>query len=216
MAEQIGELKSDNRMDMKNSAQSADELIADSNSVVTEFKSILNEAAQQTGGEPNFGPGGAHALKLPPAIKDKIQRIMKKDECDEAAAIQKLNDTVRGSILFDDAADLVNVARSFADSVREKGGTIAFSNKFTENMDSGFVAVHAEVMLKTPQGNMIKSEVQFKIKTIHNGSARSVKEQAHKPYEKAKAVNADPSLAKLANQGMMLQYAAALMATLEP
>ena len=216
MAEQIGELKSDNTSSMKNSAQSADELIADSESVVTEFKSMLNEAAQETGGEPNYGPGGKHALKLPPAIKDKIERIMKRDECDEPAAIQTLNDTVRGSILFDDATNLGNAARSFADSVREKGGTVAFSNKFTENMESGYCAVHAEVMLKTPQGNMIKSEVQFHIKTIHDGSARSVKEQAHKPYVKARAVTADPSLVKLANQGMMLQYATALMAALEP
>jgi len=174
----------------------------------------VQHVATQAGGEANFGPGDAFAVKGMGSITRKMKKKMADRGLSQADALQSsLGDAVRGTILADRAQDVGEAVRRAQAHFESLGGKMIVDNKFTPPPNStGYVGVHADVLFPTPDGGTIKAELQFHPKALNSGDRECVKEQSHGLYEKSRDAKGD-EVAKLDSAQMML-FTAGMLNTL--
>jgi len=186
VADRIG-VPSDWSPNISNSAKTRDELAADAESVGEEFKSMLRSIADETETVPNFGPGDAFAVKTRESLSRKVEaKLAGNSGKTEEQVVSQICDSVRGTLIADSPEQLGDALRQFKSKIEADGGKMRVGNIFSEGRPDGYSAVHTEVELKTSTGRSVLAEVQFHLKSVHDGSTKSAKEQAHKLYEKAR------------------------------
>jgi hypothetical protein len=162
----------------KNTATSVDALAEDAKKAEPTLKSIIADAAEASGGEPNYGPGNAHALKAKDGLRDKVEKRGK--------PLATISDAVRGTIIVDSPEELGRASEVLTAAVEKAGGKIVYDNKFTYQNPAGYAGLHADVFLPTGDGGMVRSEIQLHLRDINNG--KMLNEDPNNPKEKAHAL----------------------------
>jgi len=175
----------------------------------------VRSIATAAGGDANFGPGDAFAVKGLGGIKRKTAKKMADRGVDQATVLQGgLGDAVRATILADRAQDVGAAVRKAQAHFEAMGGKMIVDNKFHPPPNStGYVGVHADVLFPAPGGGMIKAELQFHPKAINSGDRKCVKEQSHALYEKSRGGESAAVKARYDSAQMML-FTAGMLNTL--
>jgi hypothetical protein len=202
-----------------NTATTIEELMADAAAAAPAFREMMREAARVGGGTVAFGPGEGLKSKASLISKRTRQAAWHSGMAREAGApyattnsamaVASINDSVRGTIITDTPAELSAAIASFKRRIEASGGAVAIDNKWdTPEKQAGYVGVHANVMLRTPSGRRVMSEVQFHLRTIFDGTESCPKERSEKIY-KAVRDGASPEVKRDATAAMHLLFAAA-------
>ncbi|MBW2524105.1 MAG: type VI secretion system tip protein VgrG [Deltaproteobacteria bacterium] len=144
------------------------------------LKDIVGQSADAVDAEAYFGPEGKFAVKG----KESLERKVKK-----GTAVEDVSDAVRGTIIVDRPEQIPGAVKALQEATEASGGQLVVDNKFAKFNDAGYGAVHADLFLKAPNGEMIRSEVQVHVRSLHDGTEKSIKEQSHKIYEKTRDKN---------------------------
>ncbi len=192
----------------KNTATSVEELHRDAEKTEPLLRSVVDGAAAEAGGEPNYGPGNKHAVKELKSLDDKVNVKGKR--------LNRISDAVRGTIIVDQPEDIRPAVAALKKRVEAAGGKLVVDNKFAKPHKAGYGAVHADMLLPTKDGGFIRSEVQLHLRGLHDGTAESVKEQSHALYkpldEKGEEIKLTPAQEERAHQASMLQWHNAMTA----
>ena len=184
----LGKISSDEGYVRENSSTSVAQLRADAEEVAPAFKEMLDKAAAGRG-ETNFGPDSCCMLKTESSLEDKVQKYMKEEGISREEAIASVPDSVRGTIVLENTKDIGDTARALQEQVHANGGTVEFDNKFLSTKEDGYTAVHATVKMPTRGGGTVSSEIQLHLRSVHDGTMRSLKERSHKLYKMGKTLS---------------------------
>lgn len=105
-------------------------------------------------------------------------------------AVGSLNDSLRTSIFCDNLNQFKQTVDEFNKRAKQENWKVVYSNKFNENYSTGYIGLHAKVVITSDTGDKkIMGEVQFHFRTIHDGTLSSIKEYCHKLYEETRTAN---------------------------
>lgn len=174
----------------RNTASSVDELLTMAHSLKEPFLAVL-EASCGGVGEVYTGPAHRFLFKHKASLERKVALWSAESGIPESKAIATLNDSIRATVILHDLKGMKSAIESFYKIAEEKGWKVVFSDKFKENYESGYVAVHAKVLIPGEFG-AVMGEVQFHLKDIHDGSTESIKELSHKALDDYTRLLVDP------------------------
>ena len=196
-----------------NSSGSVESLMKDAASLKNDYASFVRELAGQNNGQACFGPNDKFILKGKDSLTRKLNDDMKELHCSAEQAIQRMGDSLRGSVVVDSPRDITNLAAALQAKAKEKGWDITFKNVWSEDRANGYVGVHAKVKLVNAEGKTVLAELQIHLPQIYNGEMTCVKEQAHHVFEYGREAywaggkeKSAPHPPPFANQISVLQY----------
>jgi len=220
----VPDTHAEDRIKVLNSADSLAQLVADAKATAPAFMKMARDAAKSAGGnsEALFGEHDQHVTKKAPSLAKKIGKKtrgafekLKKAGVDPAAMklptapqiLRTIDDSVRGTIVTDTPEQLGDAIRRFRSSVEASGGRVEVDNKWDNNDNpTGYVGVHTKVLMKTPSGRDILSELQFHLRSVYDGTEASPKDTSHGIY---KQIEAMPSEVAPGTAAMQLIFATA-------
>lgn len=175
----------------ENSAQTIDELLTDALMTAPIFLELTEKIAEQTGSITNFGVENQHMIKSYESLSRKIHKDSIELNISETAAISKIGDSLRGTLITDTAEKVQRVVNRIKLDTRVLGGKAVFKNYWEYSRDdSGYIGVHAKIFLPVPKQNKgemskryIVTELQIHLSHIMDGTDECVKERAHLLYE---------------------------------
>jgi ppGpp synthetase/RelA/SpoT-type nucleotidyltranferase len=180
----------------KNSAESVDELLRDAQKVASYFRKSCKKIAEQTHSKWNFGPGNVHMIKSKESLECKVLSQSETMGIPVEDAIAQVGDVVRGTIIAESSQDIPKIAEEIQTTICASGGQAAFLNFWQYERDSGYIGIHAKILLPVPgktgsKEKFILVELQIHLACIMDGTQECVKERSHSLYEQAKLGNLD-------------------------
>lgn len=174
----------------ENSSETIDDLLNDVHLLAPTFKNDFQKIAHQHESVANFGPGNEYLLKSKESLVDKIERNRDAWKVSEGEAVRHIGDSLRGTLIVDQLDKIPELVRSMMAYADEHGGRVDFKNLWKEDRESGYVGIHARLLLPvaTAEGtHYILAEMQIHLDSIMDGTALSAKERAHLIYENVRA-----------------------------
>ena len=170
----------------ENSSRTVDELLQDAHAKDPTFKREFQEIARQKGVIANFGPGNEFSVKSRASLIDKVDRYAKALEVSKTEAVMKIGDALRGTIIVDAVEKIPEIIALIADYADKQGAKVVFNNLWAEDRESGYVGIHAKLLLPVTQEGGVRylmAEMQIHLDSMVDGTAMSAKERAHLIYE---------------------------------
>jgi len=179
--------------DFSNSAKTVNELHKDAHEAKHQFCIHLEKIAIETGAKMNAGADNEFMVKTISSIESKVDR-WKVSGLSEEAIIQKVNDCLRATLICKDINMLEETIKSFFELTEESEVFLgqAYSNKFQESYDLGYVGYHCNGVMIV-DGKKVRFEVQFHLEDIVDGTSSSIKELSHIVYEAARGSGDTPN-----------------------
>lgn len=198
IAKMIGPIPSSSVLDSakwENSSKTVDELLQDAKMKAPTFKKDFQEIALKQGAMANFGPGNEFIVKSKGSLTGKVNRDAMALNLSEAEAISQIGDALRGTIITDDVKKIPGIISSIVDYADKQGAKVVFKNLWLEERESGYVGIHAKLLLPVAQEDgthFILAEMQIHLDSIVDGTALSAKERAHLIYENVRTEESSP------------------------
>lgn len=208
IAERIGPIYSgpiQESQSWENSATTVDELLTDAQLVAPYFQSKSLEIAKNTHSIANFGINDRYVIKSKNSLSRKVKQIIKERNISEKEAVAKVRDAVRGTIVARSPEQIPFIVKSIRNFAHEMKCDVVFTNAWEENLASGYVGVHAKMLLpvfekgESYSNRSIAVELQIHLQCIMDGTMGSVKEREHLLYEKMREGKTDPQLQSAAS-----------------
>lgn len=200
----------------RNSSTTIVEMMHDIHRLAPIFKETSLRIAEETNSSVNFGPNDKNMIKNEESLTRKVQQDSKLLEISEEDALSKIGDALRGTIVTDDPRNIKQIVDKISTYVERNGGKITFKNLWAEERESGYVGVHAKLLLPIPseegETKYVMAEMQIHLNAIMDGTKECVKEREHLIYEHVRT-GFDPLQA---SAGSKLLYLAALNKVLKP
>lgn len=174
----------------ENSADSIDRLLEDAGRAAPYFQEKCFEIAKKTHSIANFGIGNASMIKSKKSLRLKVKQTMREEGIQESRTVKKIRDALRGTIIADVPEQIPSIIQEIKDFAREEGEEVIFINAWEENRPSGYVGIHAKMLLPIHDAEGLESErkiiieIQIHLRCIMDGSSECVKEREHLLYEK--------------------------------
>jgi hypothetical protein len=172
----------------RNNAQNIQDLRNDGENVAPIFLEIIGETTRQTGAISFNGENNRFLLKDIASMERKVKGWAKNGGNNIPAMVQVLNDTIRTTFICETVPQMCDTVAVFNKELKKNGFSLVFSDKFKEEYNSGYVALHAKVYMHTPSGEHIMGEVQFHFPEVHDGTLESTKETSHLYVDLVRAV----------------------------
>jgi hypothetical protein len=172
----------------ENSAKTADELLHDAEIMTGYFREKCIRIAQKTNGVANFGLEDRSIVKCKENILRKVKKITRGKNISEEEAISKVRDALRGTIIVDYPEQIPGVAQAIKEFAATEKREVAFLNIWEDIRLSGYVGVHAKILLpiyedgKKTERNIIV-EIQIHLRCVMDGTKNCAKERTHPFYE---------------------------------
>ena len=189
----------------ENTSRTVDELLQDARAKDPTFKREFQEIARQKGVIANFGPGNEFSVKSRASLADKVERDAKTLGISTTEAVTKIGDSLRGTIIVDEVEKIPEIIALIADYADKQGAKVVFNNLWAEDRESGYVGIHAKLLLPVSQEggtHYLIAEMQIHLDSMVDGTAMSAKERAHLIYENVRSKEA--SLAELSAASKLL------------
>jgi SPP1 gp7 family putative phage head morphogenesis protein len=178
---------------IKNTALNAADLHKDALQAEPVLRDIVGKSASKVGGEAYFGPENKYAVKSISSLNEKINIRGK--------AAESITDAVRGTVIVEDIKDLKGAVTSLKQQIESSGGKILqVDDKYASPLISGYVGIHLDVVLKTPAGKLIRSEIQ-----VHDHDM-SVKELSEKLYQSVRTQKFIPETIMNQSRGLYAPF----------
>lgn len=196
----------------QNKARSIKELVEDAQLVAPYFRKMCIKIAKKTNSRATFGPGDAFIVKSEKSLSRKVFQDMQTIGISEKQAIARINDAVRGTIVTTSPDCIPQIIEEMKSYITKIGGKIVFRNYWEEERSSGYVGIHAKILLpilvetcpsETDDG-FILTEIQIHLDCIMDGSKECVKEREHLLYEKGRTGKFDLALMAYASKLLYL------------
>jgi hypothetical protein len=193
-----------------NSSKNVDHLLRDANLMAPCFKEDFQYIAYVTGGTAHFGLEDRNIVKTRESLVNKVKRDAKALGLSEEEAVSKIGDALRGTIIVDDVDKIPLVVAEILNYVDYKDAQVIFKNLWAEDRESGYVGIHAKILLPIVKGEKIAeersilAEMQIHLYSIADGTNESVKERAHMLYENVRMENFNPLLLSAASKLLFL------------
>lgn len=188
-----------------NSATSIDELLADAEKLAPDFRKACVRIAKKTNSVAYFGPGNAYLLKSHRSLERKVTQDALKIGISKMESIAKIGDALRGTIITPNPLDIQKIAKEIKAYLTKKNGKVFFRNYWKEERPSGYVGVHAKMLLPIDGGKrFILAEIQIHLNCIMDGTPNCVKEREHVLYEEGREDHFDPIIMSYASKLLYL------------
>lgn len=191
----------------QNSATSIDELLEDAQISAFHFFNACKNIAKKTNSRISFGPENAYLIKSKKSLSRKVTRDAQEIGISEEQAVAKIGDVIRGTIITDSPDNIPRIVEEIKDWVAEAGGEVFFRNYWIEERQSGYVGIHAKLILPVDEYHVEKfilAELQIHLPFIMDGSRGCVKEREHILYDKWKSHHFDPDMLSAASKLLYL------------
>ena len=171
-----------------NSAGSEQELINHANTLAPAFRDMCRDVSKKVGREVNFGPGDRCIVKAPESLHRKVAQDARVMGADQRDSLSKIGDALRGTLIVEKPGDIKNVVNEVIKLVNDQGGQVVFKNLWAEERQSGYMGVHAKILLPLAKEGpdsekTLIVELQIHLKCIMDGTENCVKEREHLIYE---------------------------------
>jgi Region found in RelA / SpoT proteins len=191
IAKRIGYLfprPSKNSEAWENSARTADELIHDAENMSVYFREKCTQIAEKVNGVANFGVKDQSIVKSKENILRKVKKISRAKGISEEEAIAKVRDALRGTIIVEYPEQIPAVTEAIKEFAVSQKREITFLNIWEDARLSGYVGVHAKMLLPIYENNNkternIIIEIQIHLKCLMDGTKNCAKERTHPFYE---------------------------------
>lgn len=159
----------------ENNARTVDELLEDAWAASSYFREKCLQIAKKTDSEANFGFQDTSIVKSRASLARKVKKTAQKLRISEEEAVAKIRDALRGTIIVDtpeQIAVVVDAIKEFAQSEKREA---VFINIWEENRASGYVSVHAKMLLPIPEKYVsgkknIIIEIQIHLRCVMDGT----------------------------------------------
>lgn len=191
----------------ENGSKTVDELLADAHSLAPIFKKDFQEIAVQNRAVVDFGPEGGFIIKSKESLTSKVARDARTLKISEAEAISKIGDALRGTLIVDDPSRIADLMASIEDYAAAHRGKVVFKNLWEENRESGYVGIHAKLLLPCfshGKVHYLMAEMQIHLDSIVDGTALSAKERTHSIYEFVREEGKSPAELSAASKLLFL------------
>jgi Region found in RelA / SpoT proteins len=176
----------------RNTATSIDDLINDAGIAAPYFWEKCILIANKTGSSANFGISDRNMIKSCKSIKRKVEEEMLQEGISYEEAVSKIRDALRGTIIAETPEQVQLIVNALKNFANEEGQEIVFINIWEDSRPSGYVGVHAKMLLpiRDAQGldtqRNIIAEIQIHLRCVMDGTIKCVKERSHFFYEQAR------------------------------
>jgi hypothetical protein len=194
----------------ENNSKNVDDLLKDAKSLAPSFKEDFKCIALKTGANAFFGQNDQNILKTRESLISKVQRDAHVLELSEEEAVAKIGDVLRGTIIVDRLDQIPIVIDHIINYADYKDGQVMFKNIWTEDRQSGYVGIHAKLLLPLPLDEESKeqrhllAEMQIHLHSMVDGTDDCVKEREHKIYEHVRGENVKQPKLSAASQLLYL------------
>lgn len=194
----------------QNSSKNIDHLLDDAKSIAPIFKQDFQNIANAVGGQLNFGPGNQYIVKSRQSLVSKVKQDASELQLSEEEAVARISDALRGTIIVDDLEKIPHVIVEILDYAYEHGTKVIFKNIWQEDRDSGYIGIHAKILLPLPQIDVLAekryvlAEMQIHLNSINDGTDQSPKERVHLLYEIQRSEGLSSSQQKAASKLLYL------------
>lgn len=139
----------------------------------------------------SFGPNNSAVTKSLGSLQRKVWQKMEVRDQTEEYVVQRIGDSLRGSIYVQDPREFASVIQRIKANL-PGDSSIMFENFFEGKVSSaGYIAVHGAVDFDGgPQLGIILAELQVHLQSVYDGSQDSPKEDAHFIYQVLRQVPA--------------------------
>jgi hypothetical protein len=177
----------------ENSAKNVDELLQDAHAISASFKKDFQYIASVTGTVVHFGPNDQNIVKTRESLIRKVQQGIRQHHVSESEAVGDIPDAIRGTIIVDHLLKIPSVISEIINYVDYRGSQVIFRNIWMENRETGYVGIHAKILLPLPkpeglaEQRNILAEIQIHLLAIEDGTKESAKERQHLIYERVRS-----------------------------
>lgn len=177
----------------QNTSRTIDALLLDVRQLAPSFLENCSYISLKTDSKLSFGPENAHMIKSKKSLKRKVKQDSQKIGITKEMAVTKIGDALRGTIITSSPTQIKPITEEIKAYAQRVGGKVFFRNYWEEDRQSGYVGVHAKLML--PAGDhWVLAELQIHLDAIMDGTMDCVKEREHALYEKGRTGSVDPVL----------------------
>lgn len=196
----------------ENSAKTIDDLLKDARLTAPYFKEKCVQIAKKTDAVAYFGAGDESIVKSRASLTRKVKRISQELGVSEEQAVSRVRDALRGTIAVDTPEQISLVVDAIKEFAQSEKREVVFINIWEENRLTGYIGVHAKLLLPVYEKQMciqknIIVEIQIHLKCVMESTRSSVKEGGHFLYEHVRDGEPD---AELQASASTLMYLAAL------
>lgn len=173
----------------KNTAKSVDELLQHADYLAPDFIKDFETIAFQKQVIANFGPGNEFIVKSQQSLIRKVEQNAQLYGVSHQEAISKIGDVLRGTLIVDEIEKIPEIITLINEYAAKRGAKIALKNLWAEDRESGYVGIHAKLLLPVSQSganHYVVAEMQIHLDSIVDGTAMSAKERAHMIYEESR------------------------------
>lgn len=175
----------------RNSSIHVEDLLKNANATAPIFKHIFKELASHTETRISFGPGDQFMIKSNESLVRKINQDSLSLNISKKEALGRIGDVLRGTIIVDKLDKIPVIISEMIEQIHQVGGKVAFKNLWIEDRDSGYVGIHAKLLLpfynEAQEVSYLLAEIQIHLDSIVDGTELSAKERAHLIYENVRS-----------------------------
>lgn len=175
----------------ENSARTINDLLFDAKLAAPSFLENCNYIALKTDSKLSLGPNNAHMLKSRKSLTRKVKTDSRKIGITREMAVSKIGDALRGTVITHSPSQIRAITEEIKAYAHRVGGKVYFRNYWDEDRPSGYVGVHAKLILPV-QDRWVLAELQVHLDAIMDGTKDCVKEREHELYEKGRTGSFDP------------------------
>lgn len=173
----------------QNSATTVDQLYKDASTFVGYFQNDIMKAVEAM--VPGTSDTGFQYVQK---NKSSIQAKVNRDTTDRRRSriqyagqpdpIRLIGDALRGTLVVDTLEQHRDVISNLTELIESQGNSIVYKNVYELDYDSGYVGIHAKLLLKNQTTKRsILAEVQIHFRSLNDGTLQCPKEYNHAAYE---------------------------------
>lgn len=196
----------------ENTARTIQELQRDAKTMAPHFKEITQNIAKLTKTQAFFGINDSQLVKNKKSLTRKVEQESYYLGISKEQTVAKIRDALRSTIIVENPEQIASIVEAIKNEVRKEEAEVIFHNYWIEERETGYVGVHAKILLpvssnQSKEKRYIISEIQIHLRTISDESKSSIKETAHQLYEKLRDDNEEESkFRKSLSSSSMLLY----------
>lgn len=180
-----------------NTASSISEILSDAKKLSPIFQKICRDVANIKKCRVNYGPNDKCIIKSEESLTRKVKQDAHVMGISETDSLKKIGDALRGTLIVKRPSEIASIVDLIAKKVKDIGGSIVVKNLWAEDRLSGYVGVHAKILLPVPveKGEKQKYlivELQIHLKAVMDGTENCAKERQHLIYENVRTAKFNP------------------------
>ena len=164
-----------------NSITDRDGLIETADRLAPAFAQSIRKIAANTETKAFFGPDHTNLVKSKASINKRIDSDVRLLSMTEKSSIKRIEDVLRGSIIVDDPAKIIDVVEQIHSYAKAMGGDAVFPNAWILEKTTGYVGVNAKILIPTnpDKTQFMIAEVQIHLKEVLDKTSTCIKEYSY-------------------------------------